>query len=75
MGHGPEAIRDEVSRWDTAGLPATFQMARHLLLREDDTGLAKLRQILVSGTLTQVDLSEWPLFARLRADGQLSDLT
>ena len=74
MGHGPEAIRDEVSQWDTGGLPATFQVARHLLLREDDAGIAILRQLLASGTLTPAELMEWPLFDRLRESGKLSDL-
>jgi hypothetical protein len=75
IGHGPEAIRDEVSQWDTSGLPATLQMARHLLLREDDAGIAMLRQLFAGGTLTQADLMEWPLFARLREEGKLADLT
>jgi hypothetical protein len=74
MGYGPEAIRDEVSQWDTGGLPATFQMARHLLQREDEAGIAMLCQLLASGTLTKADLSEWPLFARLSADGRLAEL-
>ena len=74
IGHGPEAVRDEVSQWDTGGLPATFQMARHLLLREDDAGIAMLRQLLASRTLTKADLSEWPLFARLSAAGRLAEL-
>jgi hypothetical protein len=52
MGHGPEAIRDEVSQWNTGDLPATFQMARHLLLREDEAGIAMFRQLLAGGTLT-----------------------
>ncbi len=74
MGYGPGAIWDEVSQWDTGGLPATFQMARHLLLREDDAGIAMLRQLLAGGTVTQADLMEWPLFARLREEGELADL-
>jgi hypothetical protein len=74
MGHGAQAIRDEVSQWDTGGLPAAFQMARHLLLREDETGIAMLRQLLAGGTLTKADLSERPLFARLSADGRLAEL-
>jgi hypothetical protein len=74
MGHGPEAIRDEVSQWDTGGLPATFQVARHLLLREDETGIAMLRQFLASGTVTHADLMEWPLLARLGREGKLADL-
>jgi hypothetical protein len=74
MGYGPEAIRDEVSQWDTGGLPATFQMARHLLLREDEAGIAMLRQLLAGGTVTHADLMEWPLFARLREEGKLADL-
>jgi len=45
MGHGPEAIREEVMRWDVTGLPATFRMARHLLLREDEEGIAMVRQL------------------------------
>lgn len=74
MGHGPEAIRDEVSQWDTSGLPATFQMARQLLLREDDAGIVMLRQLVASGTLTSAELMEWPLFDRVREDGRLADL-
>ncbi len=73
MGHGPEAIRDEASQWDTSGLPAAFQMSRHLL-REDDAGIAMLRQLLAGGTLTQADLMEWPLFAWLPEEGELADL-
>jgi hypothetical protein len=74
MGHGPEAIREEVVRWDVNGLPLGFQMARHLLLREDEEGMAMMRQLIADGTLTQADLAVMPLFARLHEDGQLNDL-
>lgn len=74
MGHGPEVIREEVLQWHVSGLPLTFQMARHLLLREDEEGMAMMRQLIADGTLTQADLAVLPLFARLREDGQLDDL-
>jgi hypothetical protein len=74
MGHGPEAIHEEVLQWDVSSLPLAFQMARHLLLREDEEGMAMMRQLIADGTLTQADLAVWPLFARLREDGQLDDL-
>jgi hypothetical protein len=74
MGHSPEAIREEVTQWDVSDLPLTFQMARHLLLREDVEGMAMMRQLTADGILTQADLAVWALFARPREDGQLDDL-
>jgi hypothetical protein len=51
-----------VSRWDTSRLPANFQMARYLLLREDEACIAMLRQLVAGGTVTHADLMEyaWP---------------
>jgi hypothetical protein len=74
IGNGPQAIREEVLEWDLTRLPARFQMARHLLLREDADGLTILRRLLAGGALTRADLAEWPLFFRLREDGQLDDV-
>jgi len=36
IGRGPEAIRAEVEAWDPGGLPAVYQLARLVLLREDE---------------------------------------
>ena len=45
QGHDPSAIRAEVQGWDVATLPATFQVARHLLLRQDGDALPVLGQL------------------------------
>lgn len=74
MGHGPEAIRNEVTAWDVSGLPAAHRMARHLLLRDDTEGITLLRRLLADGTLKPSDL-QTPLFTRLHQSGQLADLT
>ena len=51
QGHGPGAIRTEVQAWDVTALPAPFQVARHLLLRQDDDALRVLRQLVSDGTM------------------------
>jgi hypothetical protein len=51
QGHGPDAIRPEVQAWDVTALPAPFQAARHLLLRQDDEALSVLRQLVSDGTM------------------------
>jgi len=74
QGYGPEAIRDAVGAWDVTALPATFQMARHLLLHQDGKALAILHQLIADGIVGPAELSSWPLFDRVRQAGLLSDL-
>jgi hypothetical protein len=74
QGLGPDAIRPEVEAWDVTGLPASFQMARHLLLRQDDEALRVLRQLVSDGTINVGQLASWPLFDRIREAGLLDDL-
>jgi hypothetical protein len=73
-GHGPGAIRTEVEAWDVTALPAPFQVARHLLLRQDDDALPLLRQLVWDGTINVGQLASWPLFDRIREAGLLDDL-
>ncbi|MEY9860207.1 hypothetical protein ABH935_005843 [Catenulispora sp. GAS73] len=70
---GAEEIRDEVQTWDLTGLPATFQVARHVLLHQDEDAVRLIQVLLAEETLTIVDLATWPLFARLRDEGRLAD--
>jgi hypothetical protein len=72
-GRGPEAVREEVEAWDAAGLPRIYALARHVLLRQDDQALGMLRGLLDAGDITQVEVETWPLFDRLRAEGQLPE--
>ena len=74
QGHGPSAIRADVEAWDVSGLPASFQVARLLLLRQDDQALAVLRQLVSDGTMNVGQLASWPLFDRIREAGLLDDL-
>ena len=69
MVRGPQAIRAEVEAWDPSGLPATFQLARHVLLHEDDQATALMNRLLTDGELTQDDINTWPLFDLLLITG------
>jgi hypothetical protein len=74
QGYGPGAIKDAVGAWDVTALPATFQLARHLLLRQDNEALAILHQLIGDGIVWPTELSSWPLFDRARQAGLLSGL-
>jgi len=74
QGHGPDAIRPEVQAWDVTALPAPFQAARHLLLRQDGAALPVLGQLVSDGTLNVGQLASWPIFDRIREAGLLDDL-
>lgn len=74
QGHGPEAIKEAVEAWDVTALPATYRMARHLLLRQDGEALPILRQLITDGTIGPAELASWPIFDRVRQAGLLSDL-
>ena len=74
QGHGPSAIRTEVQAWDVAALPAAFQVARHLLLRQDGDALPVLGQLVSDGSLNVGQLASWPIFDRIRETGRLDDL-
>ena len=69
QGHGPSAIRTEVQAWDVAALPAAFQVARHLLLRQDGAALPVLGQLVSDGTINAGQLASWPIFDRIRETG------
>ena len=51
-----------------------FQVARHLLLRQDDEALSVLRQLVLDGTISAAQLASWPLFDRIREAGLLDGL-
>jgi hypothetical protein len=71
MGRGPEAIRGDVEAWDVADLPPVYQLARHVLLREDAQALELLDNLRSTGVISQIEVDTWPLFDRLRGEGQL----
>jgi hypothetical protein len=48
-------------------------MARYLLLREDDEGLALVRDLMEDHTISHSDLVTWSLFSRLRNNGKLDE--
>lgn len=74
QGRGPGAIRADVEAWDVTALPAPFQVARHLLLRQDGEALRVLGQLVSDGTMHAGQLASWPLFDRIRESGLLDDL-
>jgi hypothetical protein len=63
--HGLEAIRDEVSAWDTSALVDTFKVAK-LILLDDESAVDVARKMLEQGKLDQDDVDRWPLFADIR---------
>jgi len=63
---GADAIQSEVEAWDVDALPRAFRLARYILLREDEAGLALLTELRADGTLTLREIQHWPLFARWR---------
>jgi hypothetical protein len=74
QGMGAQAIRDEVQAWDVSGLPARFEMARLILLSQDEQALRLLAGFVADGSVTPADLAAWPLIDRLREDGRLAHL-
>jgi hypothetical protein len=74
QGLGGEAIRNQVQAWDASDLPTRFEMARQLLLRNDDQGMRLLRDLVADGSVKPIDLATWPLFDRLRDEGRLADI-
>lgn len=70
-GLGAAAIRQEVEEWDVTGLPGKFQLARHILLRQDDQAVALLHHLTAEGAITASDIRDWPLFDRLKSEGKL----
>jgi hypothetical protein len=71
VGLGAAAIQKEVDEWDVTGLPRKFQLARHVLLRQDGQALALLRQLTTEGVITASDIRDWPLFDRLESEGKI----
>jgi hypothetical protein len=67
LGH--EAIRSEVEAWNTNGLPLRYELARLVLLRDDQSALVLIEDLLTAGEIDKADLATWPLFARLRQEG------
>jgi hypothetical protein len=71
---GPDANREQLLGWDTTALPAEFDLARQILLHDDEPALTQIRDLVAAGTLTPTDLATWPLFDRLHAAGHLTDI-
>jgi hypothetical protein len=71
MGRGPNAVHGEVESWDVTDLPRVFQLARHLLLRQDAQALELLGALLATNAINQAEVDTWPIFDRLRAEGRL----
>jgi hypothetical protein len=69
--YGPDAIRAEVTDWETASLGPEFELARHVLLHEDGIVLDQLPGLIADGIITPDQINDWPLFDRMRAEGQL----
>ncbi|WP_042435560.1 hypothetical protein [Streptacidiphilus anmyonensis] len=67
---GPGAVHAEVDAWGADKLPRVFQLARLILLRRDEEGLALFADLVADGTLAPDDVQQWLLFARWR-DQQL----
>jgi hypothetical protein len=45
IGLGPAAILGELQAWDVTGLPREYQLARHILMRQDEAAMALLREL------------------------------
>ncbi|WP_155546481.1 hypothetical protein [Amycolatopsis camponoti] len=66
---GVDAIRDEVAAWDTEPLPPEFELARLVLLGENEAGLRLLAQLRAEGLVGDQDVDAWRLFSRWRKQG------
>lgn len=74
VGLGLDAIRNEVEQLDSSALGPKFQLARHILLRQDNEAVALLRELLADGHVEDSDIRDWPIFDRLRSEGRLDKL-
>ncbi|MHB8296624.1 MAG: hypothetical protein ACYDH5_18835 [Acidimicrobiales bacterium] len=71
FGLGNAAIRSEVEAWDVRELRPVFQLARAVLLHEDDAAVAMVSELVTNAELSSDDVDTFPLFYRLRAEGRL----
>ncbi len=67
-----ESVQSEVTTWDPASLPTTFQLARLVLLHDDELAIKLLDELVIQGLVTPDNVRTLPLFARLREAGSLS---
>lgn len=67
------AIAAEVSAWDVSAKGMVFQLAKHLLMDEEQNALSKIPSLLASNQLSIDDLRDWPLFRNLRSRGCLNE--
>jgi len=51
-----------------------FHLAQQILVRREQQAIDHLRELLAAGTLTNSDVATWPLFDRLRDEGNLDDV-
>jgi hypothetical protein len=65
---GPQSVHADASRWQTAKLPARFQLAREILLGHRGEAVAMLPSLTEQGEISRTDLTTWPLFDSIRDD-------
>lgn len=63
---GREAIHNEVAAWDASALDAKFQLARSILIGDDDDAMRLTHDLVDNEIFSVLELAEWPLFRWLR---------
>jgi len=63
---GYEAVREEVSRFDTTDKALRFELVKLVLLEEVDKALSLVPEQVRSGQITRGELLAWPILRRLR---------
>jgi hypothetical protein len=56
----------------TRGLSPDFELARQVLLHNDEQAIVMMHDLLADGVISQTDVDSWQLFDRLRSTGALS---
>lgn len=67
-------VQGEISSWDVSAKGLSFQMAKNILLNENELAVDKLKKLIATKDVTAEDLKDWPLFRSLRESGELDDL-
>lgn len=69
---GLDAIKAEVRAFDVSAKDDLFRLARHSLLEEDTRAIALCKRLEKAKSLSLRDLSEWPLFEKLRENPEMN---
>lgn len=72
-GVGLNSIKEEILAWNDSNLSPRFQMAKAVLLDNDDLAIVLIEDLIQLGELSYDDIVTFPLFDELRKKGKLNN--